>query len=143
MTEGTRTCTLCREPKPLDCYDLHGTRPGKLHPRCKSCRADQAAARYSAHKERIRAGDTRRLYRDHAGTIDDLRQTQGGRCALCGDVPADEALCVDHDHATGAIRALLCRRCNLGLGHLRDDVELMRRAADYVEAHRNATKGAT
>lgn len=142
MTDETKPCTRCRVEQPLANYDLHGTRPGKLHPRCKSCRADEAAARYARYKERMRAGDTRRLYRDHAGVIEDLRRRQDGRCALCGDSPKCESLCVDHDHATGAIRALLCRTCNLGLGHMRDDADLLRRAADYIEQHRIAAEEA-
>lgn len=39
-----------------------------------------------------------------------LRAEQGGRCAVCG---ATNPRCLDHDHTTGLIRGLLCRRCNL------------------------------
>lgn len=38
---------------------------------------------------------------------------QGGKCAIC-DQPF-KTIDVDHDHATGAVRGLLCRRCNLGV----------------------------
>jgi len=54
---------------------------------------------------------------------------QGGRCLLCKS-PGD--LCVDHDHATGRVRGLLCRSCNLALGYLRDDVTVLRRAIKYL-----------
>jgi len=40
---------------------------------------------------------------------------QGGTCALCPREDADargSALHADHDHATGVVRGLLCRRCN-------------------------------
>lgn len=37
---------------------------------------------------------------------------QNGTCALCPAIPTLRALAVDHDHSTGAIRGLLCLRCN-------------------------------
>lgn len=71
---------------------------------------------------------------------------QNGLCACC-DQPETAflkgkllALAVDHDHATGYVRSLLCRGCNVGLGSLRDSPELMRKAASYVEKHTAAQK---
>lgn len=55
---------------------------------------------------------------------------QSGKCALCGE--EQEVLCVDHCHETGRVRGLLCSRCNTGIGHLRDDVTILRRAIDYL-----------
>jgi hypothetical protein len=42
---------------------------------------------------------------------------------------------VDHNHATGVVRAILCSRCNSGLGLFCEDPDLMRRAIDYLETH--------
>lgn len=57
---------------------------------------------------------------------------QGGLCDICRAAPATQ---VDHDHVTGAVRALLCFNCNGGLGQFRDDPEVLRVAADYVRFH--------
>ena len=71
-----------------------------------------------------------------------MLEAQGGRCTLCGSTPnpngvrAASCLHVDHDHVTGAVRALLCNECNRGLGYLRDSPRLLRLAADYIERHR-------
>ncbi len=56
---------------------------------------------------------------------------QKGRCAICNEEPT-ESLRVDHDHETGKVRALLCNNCNAGLGHFRDDPELLASAITYL-----------
>lgn len=65
-----------------------------------------------------------------------LLAAQSGRCATCGSLHADcrgRRLHVDHDHATGRVRGLLCANCNMALGKVRDDPGLLRRLAEYVE----------
>ena len=59
---------------------------------------------------------------------------QGGCCAICGtsDTGKRKAFAVDHNHDTGKIRGLLCSNCNTGIGNLRDNVELLERAIDYL-----------
>jgi len=59
-------------------------------------------------------------------------EEQGG-CAICKRNDHVEDLFVDHDHATGMIRGLLCRRCNTGLGFFKDNPAALREAAKYVE----------
>lgn len=64
-----------------------------------------------------------------------LHVTQNGKCKACGTAPK-RALCLDHDHATGKPRGLLCHNCNVALGLLRDDPARLRALADYLEATR-------
>ena len=60
---------------------------------------------------------------------------QGGVCAICDGVNASgKFLAVDHDHETGAVRGLLCSRCNSGLGLMKDDPERLLRAIQYIQA---------
>ena len=57
----------------------------------------------------------------------------GGGCAICGDpARADSSLHVDHDHGSGEIRGLLCMRGNNGIGLLKENPRLLRRAATYL-----------
>ncbi len=64
--------------------------------------------------------------------------TQDGRCAICGKPETSQQngktrwLAVDHDHATGEVRALLCTACNSGLGGFRDNPELLEKATEYL-----------
>jgi len=56
---------------------------------------------------------------------------QNGHCALCPNTPKTRRLSVDHDHRTGAVRGLLCYRCNRALpAYLPAD--WFARAAEYV-----------
>jgi hypothetical protein len=90
----------------------------------------------ASHPERIREYDRKSaLKRKYGLTLeeyDTLVTTQGGRCAICGR--EDELLSVDHDHADGVIRGLLCRLCNASLGGFHDDPGLLQKAVEYLSA---------
>lgn len=58
---------------------------------------------------------------------------QDHRCAICKNV---RPLCVDHNHVTGALRDLLCKKCNTVLGFVGEDPAVLTAAARYLEAHR-------
>jgi len=62
-----------------------------------------------------------------------MLQGQDGKCAICGQPPIKRQLCVDHNHQTNAIRGLLCRNCNMGIGYLQDNSALLRAAAQYLD----------
>ena len=49
---------------------------------------------------------------------DKLLQKQKGCCAICKahQTQFDKRLFIDHDHATGEVRGLLCCGCNMHLG---------------------------
>lgn len=66
---------------------------------------------------------------------------QNSCCAICKthiDNCTHQQLAVDHCHATGKVRALLCDLCNTALGKFKDNPELLREAADYVERHNDS-----
>ena len=59
-----------------------------------------------------------------------------GVCAICGSARSVKRnLSLDHCHKTGELRGVLCHNCNVGLGHFKDDADLLRRAVDYLDAH--------
>lgn len=76
-----------------------------------------------------------------AELYDEMLARQAGVCAICNRPETSRrqgvirALAVDHCHATGRVRALLCQRCNHTLGRMYDDPKLLRRAAGYLEAY--------
>lgn len=70
-----------------------------------------------------------------------MLSVQGGVCAICKQPETHKrndkvkALAVDHDHGTGKIRGLLCADCNTGIGKLKDSVNVLQSAIDYLRKH--------
>lgn len=65
---------------------------------------------------------------------------QGGRCAICkrpfASIDAKKratSVRVDHDHATGKVRGLLCNPCNTGLGMFQDSIGVLEEALAYLQ----------
>ncbi len=90
--------------------------------------------------EKHKAQQHRRYLRHRNG-----RPLPGGLCDLCGqeetalarrDTGEKRALQQDHDHKTGVLRGRICLDCNRGLGAFKDDPELLRAAATYIEKYR-------
>jgi len=61
-----------------------------------------------------------------------LIEKQKGLCHICGETNGDRALCIDHNHTTNKVRALLCARCNAGIGMFRESRDLLFKASEYL-----------
>ncbi|MDE2098582.1 MAG: endonuclease VII domain-containing protein [Patescibacteria group bacterium] len=122
----TRTCTSCGCEKPYTDFYPHRRNDRGRHPiyqdglyrqaTCKACRSlETRASLYGVSVEFLR-----NLYAD-----------QDGLCPICEEeLPG--AWHVDHDHATGEVRGLLCGRCNTGIGWFNESPEALVRAITYL-----------
>lgn len=70
-------------------------------------------------------------YRLTVAEYEAILDRQGGICPIC---LTEKAVHVDHCHATGVVRGILCAHCNKGLGCFRDKTERMVRACEYLRA---------
>jgi hypothetical protein len=61
-----------------------------------------------------------------------MLDAQGGVCLICKR-SCSNRLALDHYHATGRVRGLLCVKCNCGLGNFCDNPDLLRAAIRYLE----------
>lgn len=67
-----------------------------------------------------------------------IRNNQDNKCAICGSERASIArpnisFMIDHCHEKGHVRGLLCYSCNVGLGHFKDNIEILEKAIAYLK----------
>ncbi len=128
-------CRDCLRIKPMADYYLDRTRKHQIHPYCRPCTRARRKARYqrTATPMSIRDNSLWQRYGITGADFDSMLEAQGGRCLICSEAPpGKQRLCVDHCHATGVVRGLLCRRCNTLVGFLEMDTELLRAAQEYI-----------
>lgn len=92
-------CSICNRSKLPKLYSYRKTI-------CNACYKKTPAYRNQ------RSTYLKRNYDITADEYDLLLKAQGGGCAICGDRSAGKNLAVDHDHKTGYVRGILCKRHN-------------------------------
>lgn len=134
----TKTCSKCEQAKPLDEFHVHPHGKHKRQSRCKACqcaytkdwyKADPARARDVAKRSKIRI-----KYGVEVEELDAMFERQGRKCAICRKPVAEKDRHTDHCHKTGKLRGILCITCNVGIGQLGDDPDVLRAAIKYLEA---------
>lgn len=99
-----------------------------------------------------RASTDRYLNRTYGISLSDYERmlsAQHAHCAICGGEGFAMTehhklrLVVDHCHATGRVRGLLCHNCNRALGLLKDDVQSINNAIAYLEGATTIPQGST
>jgi len=145
--DGLRECFDCKEALPFDSftsnkgnYDGYG-----FSTYCKSCqkkRNDEYKKKFPWIIQYKRWA--RRIEEQYGITPDDyyrMWSEQDGCCKICkgwfrGKTNGGSecvTFCVDHCHNTGKVRGLLCRDCNTGLGHFKDNTKRLEDAIDYLK----------
>lgn len=117
-TTECKTCTGCSTVKPLSEFHSDG-RGGHLG-RCRACRSTTRKAWRDTYRDR-QSVYRRRFQLSRYGLTEDeydaMLTAQDGGCAMCGNAcQTGRQLAVDHDHASGRVRGLLCVKCNQALG---------------------------
>lgn len=115
---GEKACSDCRQVFPADHFERDYRYPDRGVAKCRTC---MARGRSDA--------SLRRRYGIGRAEFDSMLSAQGGGCAVCGSA---DRLCVDHDHQTGAVRKILCDRCNRAIGVVDDDAGLLEKLAQYL-----------
>lgn len=124
-----------RKKKPVP----HGTIHGYNFHRCRCEDCTRARREYNAGYRQDNAEALRRAYLANYGVTpewyDATLEAQGGGCAICGEVklaPGHRNLQVDHDHATGRVRGVVCKGCNGLIGRVEARAKRWRDILVYV-----------
>jgi Recombination endonuclease VII len=129
LPEGQRWCPDCGAGKSFADFPKNRADPSGLGNYCKPCHN----ARGRESRERLYGGGReyhlRRRYGIGQEEVDRMIAEQDGQCAGCGRMNPEH---VDHDHATGKVRGLLCFNCNQALGNVRDDPAVLIRLVTYL-----------
>ena len=115
----SKVCGDCSTEKQAADFAPAALGAGGLHSYCRVCKALRAI---------------RSTYRVDPSKVLFIWQSQGRACAICRkdlEFPS-KTFHVDHDHATGRVRGVLCSSCNRGIGYLQENPEILRRAAEYL-----------
>ena len=133
-------CKRCNEIKLLEEFytDLKNTvgRQGS----CKKCYNKYWKEEVSSYKtpEYIRTNRLKNRYGLTDEQYQEMYDNQLGNCKICDE--HFDRLGIDHNHSTGQVRALLCDKCNRGLGCFNDDKNTLVKAVFYLGYYDNKGK---
>ena len=135
--ETLRWCSGCRQKLAREAFSSAPKAKDGLRSRCKQCLAAAAKAHYAKGGFASHAAKhLRRTYGISSVAFAAMVEAQGNLCAICAqEMGQGKNRHVDHCHATGVVRALLCNGCNTAIGQAREDPALLRAMADYIEGH--------
>lgn len=121
-----KLCKGCLETLPAESF---GKKRDGTKAKCRSCEKPDRKRYRRAERLKTRYGITPADY-------DRMLAEQGGGCAVCGavtdPVEPNRSLAVDHCHATGKVRGVLCTVCNRTIGKFNDDPAVFERFAAYL-----------
>ena len=137
-----KVCNVCFQSLPYEGFNKKkNSRDGYKH-QCKSCTSKANSNRYFSNLDvrRQKQKETQRRFTAKKFGLDGedlsaLYEKQNSKCAICGITEEEHGkyLAIDHDHATGNVRGLLCMACNTGLGNFKDSLDYLRMAIKYLE----------
>ncbi len=135
--EVAKTCPRCRLGKSAaEFYKCKRSKLG-LTVYCKECISAESKRNNLTYGKTQRRVELRRHYKlrsKYGLSLDQFKAALAEQRGLCANTACTEpATCVDHDHATGRVRKLLCKHCNLALGGLQENPERIRGLARYAE----------
>lgn len=114
-----KKCSKCKQYKDLSEFHKNKTTKSGHSPICKLC--DTIYTREKRYK---------RIYGITKEQYYEMYENQQGNCCICGE--HFDLLCVDHNHKTGKVRSLLCKRCNYNLGVYKENPIIFQRFIDYI-----------
>lgn len=127
-----KQCSRCKKFHPRNEFNKNSTRADGLQYECRACqKALQKGRDFGRRTDKNRQRAYKRFwnYGITPCAYAKMRIEQNDLCAICHVEPISD---IDHCHAKGVVRGILCGCCNRGLGQFKDDVERLRSAIAYL-----------
>jgi recombination endonuclease VII len=128
----TIRCPACGEHKLAEDFPRNKSKPSGLATYCKPCHNRIGRENREKHHGTTRQFHLRRRYGLDSVSVEWLILQQAGVCAVCRSGTPQH---VDHDHANGRVRGILCFNCNRGLAKFDDDPAVLQNAMAYLQEH--------
>jgi len=100
---------------------------------------------YNNNKEKSRRlrrkSELKRLYNLTVEDYQNMVTGQNNQCYICGKVPKNYTLCVDHNHETKKVRKLLCHGCNHAVGIIEKGKDYLNKLLNYLSEHQENNNG--
>lgn len=125
-----KTCPSCGKEKSLDEYPKNKNTSLGVATYCKPCHNKKGRESVRRLHGSGRHYHLMRRYGLSDLEVSEMARKQGGKCLICGSGLSRPH--VDHDHATGEVRGILCSNCNGGLGNFKDDIGTLEAAIRYL-----------
>lgn len=132
FSRGNYYCLKCKSEKDLSNF---GPQNGKkanehnIYPYCKECLSNDQRSKKVGEYDNFSDEKYKQMLIN-----------QNYECKVCKEEimysnkkeNKSKTACIDHDHKTGKVRGLLCQTCNRAIGLLKDDINILQRAIDYL-----------
>ena len=135
-----KVCTVCKILKPIEEFDYTSRKREIRASYCKKCYSKKQWKRSKGTMKEEKQALTRKFGKTTADFFEKEHSIQT-ICPICG-ISLEEyskkyrkRFCVDHDHTTGEVRALICGHCNSMLGFAKDNPEILSKGVDYLNFH--------
>jgi hypothetical protein len=162
--DGRKLCRKCSSFKQLDEFGRDKNKADKLRTYCKECNSNEYKKWYYKDSEkskqvskewRDRNPDKRKamwekyfitdkklkMFKTYGltfGEYEKMLQDQEFKCKTClihfSTIPAKQVH-IDHCHKSGKVRGILCHRCNISLGTIKENIQTLKNMIIYLEEH--------
>jgi len=148
--KNKRTCPGCKVSKHIMEFAKDRSSKNGLQVYCRVCTAKKHKRHRDAHPEKYKSTITKvrkyanaqeanrermlkNKYNINTQIYEDMLFGQSFKCAICNnDFENRKKVKIDHCHNSNKVRGLLCNGCNLALGHVKDNVEILSRMITYL-----------
>lgn len=141
MYKNTHThkfCPKCKQMLPRTEFYKDSARKEGVTAYCKSCKTMVNQNWRDQNPEKYKKSQLKQRRKREYGISDEYVQkmldTQKYKCAICFKKISWNCH-VDHDHISGEVRGLLCLTCNTGIGMLKDDIQILTSAINYLKKY--------